>query len=125
MPRTGNADSLNRRAKIISSLGKIYFCDYYIDLASGRLTELDAEERLKEFTRGRDDAAGLLADSCRTFAAAEHVGSFLEFTDLSHAEGTAEREAEHLVRILRQKSRAGAAQFLSSWTGTRPEPYPE
>jgi signal transduction histidine kinase/ActR/RegA family two-component response regulator len=78
-----NADSLNRRAKIISSLGKIYFCDYYIDLASGRLTELDAEERLKEFTRGRDDAAGLLADSCRTFAAAEHVGSFLEFTDLS------------------------------------------
>jgi signal transduction histidine kinase/CheY-like chemotaxis protein len=78
-----DADSLNRRARIISSLGKIYFCDYYIDLGSGLMTELDADDYVKEFTRGRDDAAGLLAESCRTFADEEYVDNFIEFTDLA------------------------------------------
>jgi len=78
-----NADSLNRRAQIISSLGKIYFCDYYIDLASGRMTELDADDELKTFTKNRDDAKELLADFCRMFAALEYVNEFLTFTDLS------------------------------------------
>ncbi len=77
-----DADSLNRRARIISSLGKIYFCDYYIDLGSGLMTELDADDYVKEFTQGRDDAAGLLAESCRTFADEEYVDNFIEFTDL-------------------------------------------
>lgn len=78
-----NADSLNKRARIISSLGKIYFCDYYIDLTSGRMTELDADDGLKQFTKGRDDARDLLTDSCRLFAAPEYVDDFLAFTDLT------------------------------------------
>ena len=78
-----NADSLNKRAHIISSLGKIYFCDYFIDLKSGRMTELDADATLKQFTKNRDDASGLLADSCRIFAASKYVDEFLAFTDLT------------------------------------------
>jgi len=78
-----DAASLNERARIISSLGKIYFCDYFIDLASGRLTELDADEELKEFIGGRDDAAALLKESCAKFVAPEHMAEFAAFTDLS------------------------------------------
>ena len=78
-----DADSLNRRARIIASLGKIYFCDYYIDLMSGRMTELYADGDLKAFTGERDDAAELLAESCRAFAAQEYIEGLLAFTDLS------------------------------------------
>ena len=77
-----DADSLNKRARIISSLGKIYFCDYFIDLASKRMTELDADDELKMFTGGRDDADGLLRESCLKYAAAEYVDDFLTFTEL-------------------------------------------
>ena len=77
-----DADSLNRRARIISSLGKIYFCDYFIDLASRQITELDADDELKMFAKGRDDAAGLLREACLKYAEAEYVDDLLTFTEL-------------------------------------------
>ena len=78
-----NAASLTERAEIISSLSKIYFCDYYIDLEKNRMLELDATEELRSFVGPRSDAAGLLAESCRYFSLPEYLPGFLEFTELS------------------------------------------
>jgi signal transduction histidine kinase/CheY-like chemotaxis protein/ligand-binding sensor protein len=78
-----NEASLTERAEIISSLGKIYFCDYYIDLGRNLMMELDADENLRAFVGSRRDASGLLADSCRYFAEPEFLEEFLRFTDLS------------------------------------------
>jgi len=78
-----NAASLTERAEIISSLSKIYFCDYYLDLERDQLLELDATDELRAFIGSRRDASGLLAESCRYFAAPEYLPGFLKFTDLS------------------------------------------
>jgi ligand-binding sensor protein len=47
-----NMASLSERAGIISSLGRIYFCDYYIDLIRDCYFELDTTERLHAFAYG-------------------------------------------------------------------------
>lgn len=78
-----NASSLSERAEIISSLSKIYFCDYYIDLKNDRMLELDAPHTLHAIIGARSDAAGLLAEGCRYFAAAEYQAELFHFVDLS------------------------------------------
>jgi len=78
-----SAASLTERAGIISSLSKIYFCDYYIDLQADRMLELDATEELRVFVGQKRSAQGLLADFCRQFVLPAYAPDFLAFTDLS------------------------------------------
>jgi len=89
-----NAASLTERAGIISSLSKIYFCDYYIDIENDSFLELDATEQLHLFTKNSSSASVLLSESCRFFAEDEYVGDFLAFTELSDIkERMGERES--------------------------------
>jgi len=78
-----NAASLNERAGIISSLSRIYFCDYYIDLEADRFLELDATEALGELSAKRSSAADLLADIRAFMVEPESAEDFRAFTDLS------------------------------------------
>jgi hypothetical protein len=77
-----NAASLTERAEIISSLSKIYFCDYYIDLERDRFLELDSTDELRAFIGSRRSSSALLADASRYFAMPEFHGESLKFTDL-------------------------------------------
>ena len=78
-----NAASLSERAEIISSLGSIYFSDYYIDLDKDQMLELDATDELRAFVDCRLGASRLLDSLCRYLAVPDHFAEFLEFTDLS------------------------------------------
>jgi signal transduction histidine kinase/AmiR/NasT family two-component response regulator len=77
-----NAASLTERAEIISSLSKIYFCDYYIDLERDRFLELDSTDELRAFIGARRSSSALLADASRYFAMPEFHDESLKFTDL-------------------------------------------
>jgi signal transduction histidine kinase len=78
-----NMASLSERAGIISSLGRIYFCDYYIDLIRDCYFELDTTERLHAFAGESGTASATLRKACRLFAAPAYVDALLAFTDLS------------------------------------------
>ena len=78
-----NADFLKERADIISSLSRVYFCDYYIDLDADRFQELDASEELHDFTGQGCVASQKFADACRMYAEEEYLDGLRSFTDLS------------------------------------------
>jgi signal transduction histidine kinase/CheY-like chemotaxis protein len=78
-----NMASLSERAGIISSLGRIYFCDYYIDLIRDCYFELDTTERLHAFAGESGIASATLRKACRLFATPAYVDALLAFTDLS------------------------------------------
>lgn len=82
-----NAASLTERAQIISSLSKIYFCDYYIDLHFDLLLELDATDEMHAFLGKRRKASEILKDYCCIYSVPEHLSDLLEFTDLSTLPG--------------------------------------
>ena len=75
--------SLTERARIISSLSRIYFCDYYVDLRRDRYLELDATDELRAFAGPSGSASEMLESACRVFAEPEHQPGFALFTDLS------------------------------------------
>jgi signal transduction histidine kinase/CheY-like chemotaxis protein len=77
-----NAASLTERAEIISSLGGIYFGDYYLDLAAGRFLELDATEALHAVAEGCGSAASLLEGLNRSLAGPEAAEALDAFADL-------------------------------------------
>jgi signal transduction histidine kinase/ligand-binding sensor protein/ActR/RegA family two-component response regulator len=78
-----NAASLTERTDIISSLSKIFFCDYFIDLDADKYRELDATAQLHKLTGDSGKASAMIAAACRYFAKPEYLDDFLAFTDLS------------------------------------------
>ena len=78
-----SAASLTERASIISSLSKIYFCDYFIDLGADSYLELDATEKLNAYVEKQGRASALLARACQCFGEGEYRDSFRAFCDLS------------------------------------------
>ncbi|MCI2062405.1 MAG: PocR ligand-binding domain-containing protein [Eubacteriaceae bacterium] len=76
-----NADSLLERAGIISSLSKIYFCDYYIDLEADTFMELDVPEAFRSYAVDFDTASGMLGDVGSHFVDADYKDRFSSFTD--------------------------------------------
>ncbi len=79
-----SAASLTERAGIISSLSKIYFCDYYIDIDKDTYLELnaDADAGLQKYTKNRGRASELLEFAYQCFAEGEYREGFRTFTDL-------------------------------------------
>lgn len=78
-----NEASLTKRAGIISSLSKIYFCDYYIDIHENSFMELDAAEEMHKYIRSSGSATTLFAHVYRCFAEGEYQAGFQAFLDLS------------------------------------------
>jgi ligand-binding sensor protein len=78
--------SLSERARIISSLSKIYFCDYYIDLDRGRYIELDATDELRAFAGPSGEASAMIKNACRFFAEPGVCGRFSRLHGPFHAE---------------------------------------
>jgi hypothetical protein len=114
MPPRQNAASLTERAEIISSLGKIYFCDYYIDLAAGPMLELDADENCARSSGSRRDASlELLADSCRISRKPEYVEEFLLNSPISPRFRNGWRPAEHLLEFFCRDSGWCRAVFIA------------
>lgn len=75
--------SLTERARIISSLSKIYFGDYYIDLSTGEFIELDATDGLHAVSGSQGMAACWLENFCTAFVDPAYVSDFRAFTELS------------------------------------------
>ena len=78
-----SAMALTERSHIISSLSRIYFSDYYIDLERDLFIELDATERLHSLTGESGIASQTIAASIPHFVAEENRADYSEFTDLS------------------------------------------
>lgn len=78
-----NEATLAERSRIISSLSKIYFCDYFIDLDGDHFLELDATERLHAFVGHDGIASELVPAAIMNFAKEEYRADFLRFADLS------------------------------------------
>lgn len=78
-----NAQSLTERSNIISSLSRIYFCSYYIDLDADTFIEIDVPEHLHQFTSHQTSASQLLQEASPVFAEAEYQEDFQHFNDLS------------------------------------------
>jgi len=78
-----NTTSLVRRAHIISSLSRIYFCSYYINADDDSYIELDATELLHACAVREKSASGLIRALCTTFIEREYEEKYLAFTDLA------------------------------------------
>lgn len=78
-----SAKSLLERHDIISSLSKIYFCDYYINLETRYFQELDATKTLRAFVGKSGNLGTKLEDSAKIFLEAEYVEPYLKFIDLA------------------------------------------
>jgi signal transduction histidine kinase/ligand-binding sensor protein/ActR/RegA family two-component response regulator len=77
-----NTTSLVRRAHIISSLSRIYFCSYYIDAGENSYIELDATDRLRSYSEKTPGASELIRATCEAFIEPACRKAYLEFTDL-------------------------------------------
>ena len=78
-----HAASITERTEIISSLSRIYFCVYYIDLVADSLLVLDSTERLHVFAEHGGPASRLFADEAPVFVKPEYRQEYVAFTDLS------------------------------------------
>jgi len=78
-----NARTLDERGEIISSLGKLYFCDYYIDVAGDYFTELDAVKVLHDFTGAEGSVSQIFSEATRKFVDKAHIDEYLKFVDLT------------------------------------------
>jgi signal transduction histidine kinase/ActR/RegA family two-component response regulator len=78
-----NTESLLERAHIIASLGKVYFCDYFIDLVNGDFQELDAPEEIRTVIGESGKASYLLKECCPLLVEEPFVPEALAFVDLS------------------------------------------
>jgi len=76
-----SAASLTEKAGIILSLGRIYFCDYDINLDSDTFLELDAEPAVHDYIGHTGKASELPEDLCSLFVADEFREDFLSFAD--------------------------------------------
>jgi ligand-binding sensor protein len=78
-----SAKKLSVRGDIITSLSKIYFCDYYLDLETGSFLELDATPNLHAFVGHGGSVGKMLVASGRKFVDENYLQEFLHFTDLT------------------------------------------
>lgn len=78
-----SANTLVERMNIISSLSRIYFCDYYIDIGADRFFELDATDDVNAFVGDSGTASGMMDTACRTYVESEYTERFLRFIDVS------------------------------------------
>jgi len=78
-----NTTSLVRRAHIISSLSRIYFCTYYINADADSYMELDATESLHAYAVRCPSASGLIRETCRIYVLPEYAQRYQDFTDLT------------------------------------------
>jgi len=76
-----NEESLSERSRIISSLSKIYSCDYYVDLDRDTYTELDATVPLHSFTGYNGVASKMFRKSAPVFIEKVFVEDYIRFTD--------------------------------------------
>ena len=74
---------LSERHDIILSLGKIYFCDYFVDLTEDRYMELNAPPGLHALFGNSGTAIRFLPEFIRNFVRPEYVADFTEFANLS------------------------------------------
>lgn len=77
-----NASSLMERAHIISSLAKIYFCCYFINVEEDSYIELDATENLHEYAKIESSASKLTDLLSSHFIETEFLSYYQAFTDL-------------------------------------------
>lgn len=77
-----NAASLSERSHIISSLSKIYFCNYYISVDEDTFMEIDAPEDLHQYGLQDTKASVLLKQAAAEFAEPEYEEEFRKFNDL-------------------------------------------
>lgn len=87
--RTSYAAKMNtlysaERSRIISSLSRLYFAVFYIDLESDRYAALDAPDYLKDFLAHNGLKASLaLQQAAEHFSLPEERSAFLAFNDVS------------------------------------------
>lgn len=78
-----DAETLIERARIISSLGRIYSCDYYIDLDADRFAELDATRVMHAFAGSDGIASQAVYAAIRRFVQKDYQADYQKFADLS------------------------------------------
>ena len=78
-----DAAALRERSRIISSLSRIYFCDYYLDLENDRFIELDATPNLHEFVGSSGVSSVFVPSTIERFAEEAYRDDFLAFADLT------------------------------------------
>lgn len=72
-----------KRADIISSLGKVYFCDYYVNLDTEEFVELDATSEIHGVIGHYGSASKSISAVTEVFVAPESSEAFKEFMDIS------------------------------------------
>lgn len=87
-----NALSLTERTRVISSLSKIYFCDYYIDILSDAFFELDADGSIHDIIGATGLATDMLSHMGKILAAPEYQDNIQIFTDLQGLNKRLERQ---------------------------------
>jgi signal transduction histidine kinase/ligand-binding sensor protein len=108
-----NAASLTERTRIISSLGGIYFCDYYIDLDGDSFLELDAVEELHPYIKSRGRASELLASAGGYFAEEDYQKDFESFADLSTLKNRIGKRQSIALEFLCEKPGWCRASFIT------------
>ena len=89
LPESNQA--LMDRTRVIRSLGEIYTSMYYIDLFTGRFTELSSVDQVKARIGTSGDAQERMIYFSHHMVAPEHTKEMLVFTDLT----TLEKRMEH------------------------------
>ena len=80
------SQALMDRTRVIQSLGEIYTSMYYIDMATGRFTELSSVAGVQAHIGTSGDAQERLCYFCRNMVAAEDAQQLRAFVDLSTLE---------------------------------------
>ena len=76
-----DAKTLLERTHIISSLSKIYFCNYYIDLRSDSYLEIDATFNIHQLAGKSGKMSATFVKACHKFVQDAYQKDFLAFTD--------------------------------------------
>jgi signal transduction histidine kinase/CheY-like chemotaxis protein/ligand-binding sensor protein len=78
-----DAKILSDRAHIISSLSKIYFCTYYVDVEADTYLEIDAISNVHKIVGVAGKVSTVLATACSNFVDSKYQKEFAEFIDIS------------------------------------------
>ncbi len=96
--RASEEDGLVNRNQVIQALGEIYTSMYYIDLATGRFTELSSVDSVHRHIGAQGDARDRLTYFCHHMVAPDCLEDMLTFVELS----TLDERLKHTRIITRQ-----------------------
>jgi len=108
-----DAKTLLERARIISSLSKIFFCNYYVDLQEDKYWEIDAIDDVSAKIDKTGKAAEAFLASCAAFVHARDQKEYLSFTDVKTVAARLSNRHSITFEFIGQNLRWNRATFIA------------